>query len=104
MVFGVHCNFFIVLPIRLKICRSIEFSLSQDKMCPSEKSGALKDFTCPSAPNQYLACNLSSPEICSKLTMKTPERRQWRRSGVFILNFEHILHLVLVFLFLTLRR
>ena len=28
-------------------------------------------------------------EICSKLTIKTPERRDWRRSGVFILNFEH---------------
>ena len=23
-------------------------------------------------------------EICSKLTIKTPERRYWRRSGVFI--------------------
>ena len=22
--------------------------------------------------------------------LKTPEQRQWRRSGVFILNFEHI--------------
>ena len=29
-------------------------------------------------------------EICSKLTIKTPERRHWRRSGVFIVNFEHI--------------
>ena len=32
-------------------------------------------------------------EICSKLTIKTPEWRQWcqqRRSGVFIVNFEHI--------------
>ena len=28
-------------------------------------------------------------EICSKLTVKTPER-QWRRSSVFIVNFEHI--------------
>ena len=36
-------------------------------------------------------------ETCSKLTIKTPERRQWRRSGVFIVNFEHKLHLVLVF-------
>ena len=26
---------------------------------------------------------------------------QWRRSGVFTVNFEHISHLVLVFLFLT---
>ena len=25
--------------------------------------------------------------ICSKLTMRTPERRQWRRSGVCIVNF-----------------
>ena len=43
-------------------------------------------------------------EICSKLTINTPERRHWRRSGVFIVNFEHISHLVLVFLLLTLSR
>ena len=43
-------------------------------------------------------------EICSKSTIKTPERRQWRRSGVFIVNFEHISHLVLVFLLLPLSR
>ena len=42
-------------------------------------------------------------EICSKLTIKTPERRQWRRSGIFIVNFEHISHHVLVFLLLTLN-
>ena len=43
-------------------------------------------------------------EICSKLTIKTPERHQWRRSGVFIATFEHISHLFLVFLLLTLNR
>ena len=43
-------------------------------------------------------------EIYSKLTIKTPERRHWRRSGVFIVNFEHISELVLVFLLLTLSR
>ena len=32
-------------------------------------------------------------EICSKLTIKPPKRRQWRRFGGFIVNFEHILHL-----------
>ena len=32
-------------------------------------------------------------EICLKLTIKTPERRQLRRSGVFIVNFEHISHI-----------
>ena len=43
-------------------------------------------------------------EISSKLTMKTPEQPQWRRSGVFIVNYEHISHIVLVFLLLTLSR
>ena len=43
-------------------------------------------------------------EICSKLTINTPERRHWRRSGVFIVNFEHISHLALVFLLLTLNK
>ena len=42
-------------------------------------------------------------EICSRLTIKTPERRHWHRSGVFIVNFELVSHLVLVFLLLTLN-
>ena len=40
-------------------------------------------------------------KICPKLTLKTLERRQWRRSGLFIVNFEHISHHVLVYLLLT---
>ena len=36
-------------------------------------------------------------EIYPKLTIMTPERHQWRRSGAFIVNFEHILHVLLVF-------
>ena len=43
-------------------------------------------------------------EICSKLKIKTPERRHWGRSGVFIVNFEYISHLVIVFRTLTLSR
>ena len=31
------------------------------------------------------------------------KERQWRRSGIFIVNFEHISHLVLMFLLLTLN-
>ena len=31
------------------------------------------------------------------------DRRQWRRSGIFIVNFEHISRLFLVFLSLTLN-
>ena len=33
-------------------------------------------------------------EISSNLTIKAPERRQWRRSGVFIVNFEYTSHIV----------
>ena len=33
-------------------------------------------------------------EISSKLTIKKLERRQWRRSGIFIVNFEHISQLI----------
>ena len=43
-------------------------------------------------------------EICLKLTIKTPERHHWRRSGVFIINFEQISHIDLVFLLLTLNK
>ena len=40
-------------------------------------------------------------EICLKLTIKAPERR---RSGAFIVNFEHNSHLSLLFLLLTLNK
>ena len=41
-------------------------------------------------------------EICSKLTLKAPER-YWHRSGVFIVDFEHTSHLAPLFLLLTLN-
>ena len=43
-------------------------------------------------------------EIFLKLTIKTPEWLQWRRSGVFIINFKYISRLFLVFLLLTLNK
>ena len=43
-------------------------------------------------------------EICSKLTIKIQDdaNGHWCRSGIFIVNFEHNSHRVLVFLLLTL--
>ena len=41
---------------------------------------------------------------CLKLKLKTPERRQLHHFGVFIVNFEHISHLFLVFLLFALNR
>ena len=43
-------------------------------------------------------------EICSKSTLKTPELRHWRRFGVFIVNFEQISRVVLMFPYVDLEK
>ena len=43
-------------------------------------------------------------QICSKLTIKTIEWRQWRLSGSFIVNFGHISHVFLELLLLALNK
>ena len=47
---------------------------------------------------------ITTCKISSKLTIKTPEQRHWRLSGVFIVNFEQMLRDVLVFPLLTLNK
>ena len=42
-------------------------------------------------PNKQL---LGVSETCSKLTIKTPERLWWHRSGVFVVNFENLSYLL----------
>ena len=56
----------------------------------------LKFFHLSSLTLQTLTCSNSTIEtleksvkLCLKLTLKTLEQHQWRRSGVFIVNFEH---------------
>ena len=43
-------------------------------------------------------------EICSKLTIKTPERRHRHCSGVFLVTFEQISHIALLFPLLALNK
>ena len=43
-------------------------------------------------------------KICSELTIKIPEQRQWLRFGVFIVNFEQISRIALVFQLFTLDK
>ena len=43
-------------------------------------------------------------EVCSKFKSKTPKWHHWRRSGAFIVNFEQISHIILVFPLLTLKK
>ena len=47
---------------------------------------------------------LEKCKLCSKLTIKTSERSHWRRSDVFIVNFEHVSHFFVLFLLLTLNK
>ena len=42
-------------------------------------------------------------EIWSELIIKPPELLHWRRSRAFIVYFEHILHLFVVFLLLNVK-
>ena len=53
-------------------------------------------LTCSKFLMETLVCG-----ICSKLTIKTPKQLQWCRCGFFIVNFEQISHIVLVFPLLT---
>ena len=56
-----------------------------------------------SAPHKDDKLSNKRAEVFYKYMYKK-EHRQWRRSSVFIVNFEHISHLVLVFLLLTLNK
>ena len=47
---------------------------------------------------------LEKDDTYSKLTIKTPERRDWRCSDVLIVDFEDISDIVLVFQLLTVNR
>ena len=79
------------------------------RLCIIFRNMSLRHITLHSYPtNMYLfkvkyRNTRSRCKICSKLTIKTPERHHLRRSGIFIVNFEHIPHILLVFLLLTLN-
>ena len=63
--------------------------------------------TCPANINLFKINNRNTRkecEISSNWTMKTPERLQWCPFGDFTINFEHISHLFLMFLLLTLDK
>ena len=73
-----------------------------------------------SCEDYYISSKEATVKLCKRLEITYPaitysdliietleqslETHQWRRSGVFIVNFEHISHFVLVFLLLTLSR
>ena len=54
--------------------------------------------------NYIFICSNSTIETCSKLTIKTPDRRHRRRTVVFSVTLEQVSLLFLVFLFLVLNK
>ena len=76
-------------------------------MIVADKKNKYTIETCPSNINLFKVNNINTSKRCeifSKLTIKTPERRHWRGSGLVSINFEHILHIFLAFLLLTLNK
>ena len=62
------------------------------------------DYHIPAGIYLFKVNNRNTRAMCKiwpKLTIKTRERRQWRCSGVFILNFDQISRIVPVFPLLT---
>ena len=91
----------------LNIC-DLSFSINSERFLFISSKMLDRVYMCPFPAGIYLFQvnnrNRTLCEICSKLTIKTPEPRHWCRSGDFIVNFEQILQIVLVFLLLTLNR
>ena len=79
--------FFVILCLWKGVVRTFYFACTQPTI------------TCSKLKNKN---SRTRYEIGMKLTIKTPERRQWCRSGLFIVNFEQVSYLTLMFLFLTL--
>ena len=74
------------------------------KLCINNyENNCLSNFK--NLPNEFIMNKTKQVNfICLKLTIKTREWHQWCCYDVFIVNFKHIWHLVLVFVLLTLSR
>ena len=78
------------------------FFRSEDGRNFSRSLGSLSGF--PAEIYLFKVNNVNTRTMCeifSKLTIKTSERRHWRRSAFFIVNFEQISHTALVCPLLT---
>ena len=101
------CPCFSLTPAKLHSCEVWEINSDQLFCRASQSQCSEANAYTPAIIYLFTVNNRNTKarhETCSKLTIKTPERRHWPRSGVFIVNFEHVSRLLLVFLLLTLSR
>ena len=61
IVFRVHCNFFIVLPIRLKACRSNGFFFFKRQNVHARKIGRMSEALRAGVLDRHRTRNLSRP-------------------------------------------
>ena len=77
IVFGIHCNFFIVLPIRLKTCSFNGFFNFYKAKCACQKNQeGLRGFALPTAPDWHLARNFSRLDFAS-ITLRLEMMRKF---------------------------
>ena len=62
IVFGIYCNFLIVLPIRLETCKSNIFLLFTRQKLRAQRIGHVSEVLRTSTPVRHRARNLSRPE------------------------------------------
>ena len=91
---------------RQESIKKLVFCLCETCICLQEYLNlGLLEINCYFAVATQEACSYSklATQTCSKLTMATLKRCQWRRLVVFIVDYEHILPLFLAFLLLFLN-
>ena len=101
------CPYFSLTPAKLHFCEVWEMNSDQFFCRASQSQCSEAEAHTPAGIYLFKVNNRNTRtlrEICSKLKIKTPERRHWPCSGVFIVNFEHTSRLVLVSLLLTLSK
>ena len=105
-IFCFPSTFFFTLRMRFnhfyfrKVWRCLNFSIDWNpfSICWKSQIFLLHCTTCWFHPAKIYLFKFNNRntrkrcEICSKLTMKIPDWRHWRRSDVFIVNFEQISH------------
>ena len=85
----------------------IHLSSTLPRLCQSKHTFTLIFAHFPSGIYLFKVSNRTTRamcEICLKLIIKTPERRQSRRSGVVVVKFEQFSNIVLLFPMLTFNK
>ena len=111
MIFRFLCPLFTPLGTGRKLNVHRTFSTSSERliyvqiyiMCPGENFSKPNDLNI-SAQSSRETFQLSFTSLKSTMETSTIERRHWRCSGVFVVNFEHISYIVSIFPLLTLSK